>query len=327
MLTSKAIRHQSSTTAATTPKKTLLLTLDAFETLFHPRDSVPKQYASAAHSFGISPTLITEERIKASFKDAYKAQVKRRPNYGRRDVLLGEYGGPKQWWDEIIRSALVRAMKEDNKEEDAAIPDALVESLIGRFSNSEGYKLYDDVVPFFDKMKRLKCNDESTPMRMFNRVLIGIISNSDDRIPAVLKSLGLTVGDVRADERRLLGFEGISKIDADHKAENDNNDIDLVITSYEAGEVKPSRVIFDIAKRQAHRLMVRGGENDIGEWVYVHVGDDDENDYGGAINAGWHSYLLLRGKDSDVDMSRVDANTIHSLMDLFPQLGKYASRQ
>lgn len=317
MTANRGIRqiHQSDVNLT---KRTLVLTFDAFETLYHPFEPIAKQYASVAHYFGLSSTLVTEERLRTSFKDVFKAQVKKRPNYGREDVLRGEYRGPRQWWDEVIRLTFEQAMRkgEDNdvdgdernanKKEGtyAVVPEALVESLLDRFSSSEGYKFYDDVVPFLEKMERMKCIGNSNTAWIFDRVLLGVISNSDDRVFGVLKSLGLTGRAVQ---------HGLS-------SSNKLAPIDFVITSYEAGEEKPSRAIFDVAKREAHRLADREGDQDGHKgWVYVHVGDHYEKDYRAAINAGWNSYFLLREKDSD-ENGPANATTIHSLMDLFTEL-------
>ncbi|KAJ5144262.1 uncharacterized protein N7515_003049 [Penicillium bovifimosum] len=64
-VTCKAIRK--ATTSAI--PRTLLLTFDAFDTLFHPRKPVTEQYASTAHEYGLSKTEITPEKLKATFKD------------------------------------------------------------------------------------------------------------------------------------------------------------------------------------------------------------------------------------------------------------------
>lgn len=344
----------------------------------------------------------------------YKTQVKKRPNYGREYVLRGQYGGPRQWWDELIRASFSQAIACDRKDvnnggnnnsndsgnksdgdgdgdEDLAeyersynehanfaIPDGLSESLMHRFASSEGYVLFDDSMPFFKAMRQLRFNNNKTNpttpnnhntntnnelndkpiLGIFDRVFLGVISNSDDRVPVALRSLGLSVGDVRADQGmsslELPGFEerkprrNSGKKDRNNNSNRNHNhdhDLDLIITSYEAGAEKPSRVIFDVAKRQARTLIEHEHEHerehghgyaDVNEtapsdtraeatpsehedWVYVHVGDDYEKDYKAAINAGWDSYLLPRRSGAGMDDFR-DAKVLHSLMDLIPEL-------
>jgi putative hydrolase of the HAD superfamily len=307
--------------------RTLLLTLDAFGTVFHPRRPVPEQYAEAAHAFGLPRSTVTPDRLKAAFKSTFKRQSQTRPNYGREDVLRGRYGGPRQWWEEVIRGSFAQALTSRGQGgssavgEDVAVPDALVSHLLDRFAGSEGYALFDDVAPFLAAVRAVKSGRRG--LGPFERVLVGVISNSDDRVPAVLRALGLAVGDVRADQgvesTRLPGFE---ERDANRKNASmidQVDDVDLVITSYEAGEEKPSRVIFDVARRQARRLL--GDKGEAGDdLVCVHVGDDFDKDYQAALNAGWDGYYLPQG---GVAHDRQGNKTIHSLMDLIPELEAY----
>ncbi|KAL1962306.1 hypothetical protein VTN77DRAFT_9797 [Rasamsonia byssochlamydoides] len=293
------------------PPRLLLLTLDAFSTLFHPRRPVPELYASVAHSFGLPPSVVTPTKLQSAFKEAFRAQSKRFPNYGREEVLRGRYGGPREWWSDVIRASFAKVMGEDRGKVEK-LPDGMVESLLDLFASQRGYALYEDVAPLFQKLTEFKRR-----RAVFDRIVTGVISNSDDRVPAVLKSLDLKVGDVRADQGRssmeLPGFEE-RKITAGGQEQSlslppspaelgrdEDNDIDMIITSYEAGEEKPHRLIFDVAKHQAKafvtthdRTLASDIESDRARWFCIHVGDDYEKDYRGAINAGWDSFLLAR---------------------------------
>ena len=326
-----------STTARLVPasSRTLLLTLDAFGTLFHPRLPVPEQYAATAHQFGLSRTAITPDKLKAAFKDTFREQARRYPNYGRADVLRGRYGGPRQWWEEVIRGSFTRALTADNQpplgqlqkpegqvHNHIDLPAGMVEALLDRFAGSEGYALYDDVVPFFRRMRKLKTAGKFS----FDRIIVGVLSNTDDRVPAVLKSLGLEVGDMRADQDRssmeLPGFEHRPDANKAEKSlvelsdDNLNVDIDMVITSYEAGEEKPHRLIFDVAKRQALRLsrpwITRGTR-----FTAIHVGDDLEKDYRASIAAGCQAYLMPRDQ---IMYYEDDVKELDTLLDLADKL-------
>ncbi|PYI08812.1 hypothetical protein BO78DRAFT_395396 [Aspergillus sclerotiicarbonarius CBS 121057] len=131
--------------------RTLLLTIDAFGTIFHPRHPIPDQYASAAQAFNLPRSTITPARLQSAFKSVYKAQSRLRPNYGRADVLRGQYGGPRQWWAEVIRGSFERVLAEASptKRGEVHIPDGLVQSLLDRFASREGYALYEDAGVFF----------------------------------------------------------------------------------------------------------------------------------------------------------------------------------
>ncbi|KAJ9221764.1 hypothetical protein DTO027B5_7093 [Paecilomyces variotii] len=311
--------------------RTLLLTFDAFSTVFHPRPAVPEQYASTAHSFGLSPSVVTPSKIKTAFKETYKAQSKRWPNYGRQEVLNGRYGGPRQWWGEVIKGSFTRVIRGDghslggvhNNEEEVQLPDGLVESLLDRFASKEGYALYPDVEPFFERLRALRNTSGNDKHGLFSRTVVGVISNSDDRVPAVLKSLGLKVGNVRADQGRssmeLPGFE--EGVEGSSSDSSQYNDIDMIITSYEAGEEKPHPLIFQVAKRQASSFLgVSAEATNTDDWTCVHVGDNYEQDYKGALNAGWKSFLLLRDNNEGPD----DAAKISTLEELLPKLEAYA---
>ena len=306
--------------------RTLLLTFDAFGTLFHPRLPVSEQYAATAHQFGLSPSTVTPDKLETAFRDTFRAQAHQYPNYGRADALRGQYGGPRQWWEEVIRGSFKRVLSAENGktrpgDPEEHISDPMVEALLDRFAGSEGYALYDDVLPFFRRMRKLK----SAQKWSFDRIIVGVISNSDDRVPAVLKSLGLTVGDMRADQDRssmdLPGFEertmnnDAEKHITDHEDRNLDLDIDMVITSYEAGQPKPNRLIFDVARRQALKV-ARPWLTSRTKISSVHVGDDLKEDAQAARDAGWESYLLVR--------NHVSANGFDSKE--LPDLLKFADK-
>ncbi|PWY96559.1 putative haloacid dehalogenase-like hydrolase [Aspergillus sclerotioniger CBS 115572] len=306
--------------------RTLLLTIDAFDTIFYPRHPIPDQYASVAHAFNLPRSTVTPARIQSAFKSVYKEQSRLRPNYGRADVLRGQYGGPRQWWEEVMRGCFKRVLaKSSTSTGEVHIPDGLFQSLLDRFASREGYALYEDAGVFFERLKDVRRGVRG--LGVFERVVVGVVSNSDDRVPAVLRSLGLKVGGVRADEGieslSLPGFEQRNVTTTNAVLDGDNgedatvNDVDLVITSYEAGEEKPSPVIFDVAERQARRLV---GNDQEGDWVRVHVGDDYDKDYRAAVDAGWKGLYLPRGGGA---LETRGGEAIRSLVDLIPVLEGY----
>lgn len=294
----------------------LLITFDAFDTLFHPRRPVPELYAAIAHSFGLSRSKVTKERLQAAFKLAFKAQSTAFPNYGRQEVLRGCYGGPRQWWSDLIKMTFAKVLDDKTAE----LPGGMVEKLLDAFASDEGYALYDDVHPFFRDLKAFKLKKNA-----FDHVVAAVISNSDDRVPAVLRSLGLSIGNIRADRDRssmeLPGFEQLIFEDEQNPVPKEN-DIDMIITSYEAGEEKPSRLIYNITATQAQNYLsmatMSESPSDDVEWTRLHIGDELEKDYIGAIDAGWHSLLLARN-DTILDIPK-DTKRIHSLKEVMSEL-------
>lgn len=331
-------------------RRQLLLTFDAFSTLFHPRTPVPEQYCQVAYFYGLSSDVVTPEKIGQAFKQAFKAQSKKFPNYGRSEVLKGRYGGPKQWWGDVIQESFAKVMSTsplNGPRDPAKLPDGMVDRLLDVFASQEGYSLYSDVMPLFEKLKEWKNRINGTHTAMgdsehnFTHLVVGVISNSDDRVPAVLKSLGLKIGDVRADSdpsrMDLPSFgEGGDKDSRPEHSEFEQclNDIDMIITSYEAGEEKPHGLIFDVAKKKAQTILrSRTTSLNIAEfdssndWLCLHVGDDYSKDYRGAANAGWNAVLVLREHSSNDDhFKSMDIRSIHairSLDDLMPNIENY----
>ncbi|CAD6571889.1 MAG: hypothetical protein ASARMPRED_004902 [Alectoria sarmentosa] len=195
--------------------------------------------------------------ITSSFRQAFKSEGDRLPNYGKTVGMK-----PSQWWSNIIDATFLPFRSEKD------LPENLVPDLLARFSSAAGYTLYPDVLPFFKSLRQIKAssNGESA----WSKPIVGIITNSDDRVPSILSNFGLQVG------LRRYGYE----FQASVKAEDD---IDFVTMSYDVGFQKPGSEIFDAAKQ-----MVPGQDR------FLHVGDDLQKDYYAARRAGWEGFLLDR---------------------------------
>ncbi|KLJ07217.1 hypothetical protein EMPG_17299 [Blastomyces silverae] len=326
------------------PPRTLLLTLDAFHTLFHPRLPVPIQYAQVAQSLNFPPrfsrnnlpTADLAAKISTAFRAAYKHESASRPNFGRN---VAGFGGPTEWWGNVIRECFRRVAREDcavagkgaaEAEVEIEVPEELVRKLLKRFESREGYLLYPDVEEFVSRMRRWReqkrLHRANGGAHGFERIVVGVISNSDDRSANILTSLGVRVGP--------LGWttHAAKAVTTAHETNSDGGDapadIDFIVTSYEAGEEKPHRKIFDFAKERAKKCIERDGSlssNDT-DWTCIHIGDHYENDYEGAIDAGWDSFLLPRDGDgpglSDYRHgSSPSVKHIQALTDIFPKLG------
>src|SRR5436190_20312913 len=120
------------------------------------------------------------------------------PNYGRNQP---DFGGPREWCGNVIRQAFRRAGAESGcrlgsgKRKDQAL-DLLVQRLMRRFEGREGYALHADVEEFFTRLrtwKEKRTRRRDTGGCRFDDAIVGIISNSDDRVSSVLSSLGLRV--------------------------------------------------------------------------------------------------------------------------------------
>lgn len=165
-----------------------------------------------------------------------------------------------------------------------------------RFSTSDGYKLFPDVLPIFEILRLI--NENGRGVAGSPKIVVGVTTNSDDRVPFILSSLGLRVGSLRhapGVEVQDLAFEY-------------DKDISFVVLSYDVGFEKPDRRIFDAAMRFGGTTR---NEND----CFIHVGDELTKDARAAEGAGWDSIWLDRlNKRTAADEKTVPI--IDNLMDL-----------
>ena len=82
-----------------TGSRQIVISLDAFGTLFTPRETIAKSYADAARKFGLSG--FTEEQLASRFRDAFKHQSAIAPNYGKKIDM-----GASNWWSNVRKFAL-----------------------------------------------------------------------------------------------------------------------------------------------------------------------------------------------------------------------------
>lgn len=184
------------------------------------------------------------------------------------------------------------------------IPSELAPKLIHRFNSNEGYTLYEDVLPLLRKLRGhpiTTSNDE--------RVVVGVITNSDDRTSDILTSLDVRVNGLR------YGGE-IAKRDEDC-------DIDFTVLSYDVGAEKPDKRIFEAAEEMVPAVLQSraddgGIEAGSESWEKVYVGDEYAKDVVGALDAGWNAVLVDRetaGKQTEVEWLNDQAPG--SLFDVF----------
>lgn len=139
-------------------------------------------------------------------------------------------------------------------------------------------------------------------------IAVGVITNSDDRVPSILSSLGLQVSPLRyGTTAELLGLAERSY------------DIDFHCMSYDVGVEKPDRGIFQAAESMLVRLIAtRQGANpahaNVEDWQKVYVGDDYNKDVVGARNAGWNAVLLSEGRGDITKLEDVSAESVDDLM-------------
>ena len=179
----------------------------------------------------------------------------------------------------------------------------MVRSLLKQFSTRAGYALYPDVLPFFKMLQAKKKQPDSNPEWRWDRTIVGIITNSDDRVPEILNSFGLTVGPRR--------------IGTTHQRSNHpplESDVSFVVLSYDVGFEKPDPLIFEAAVQMGQETVAEEHEPGvfIDDFEKLYVGDSIEKDYFGARHAGWDSLLLQREADDNLKDSPMARRVVHA---------------
>jgi FMN phosphatase YigB (HAD superfamily) len=167
------------------------------------------------------------------------------------------------------------------------IPQALVSELLTRYSTSEGYDMYPDVECFFSMLRRRKEQANLDLPWKWDKTVVGIITNSDDRVPGILESFGLKIGSRRVGN----SAQRSAKASVD-------DDISFVVLSYDTGFEKPDKRIFDAATEMLKDMLAEIGNKaegkDIDDFDKLYVGDSIEKDYFGAKKAGWNALVVDR---------------------------------
>ncbi|KAK0614581.1 haloacid dehalogenase [Immersiella caudata] len=251
------------------PRRNLLLCFDAFGTLFSPKPSVAEQYTAIAHQCGL--TGFTTSQVQSSLGKAISNQLRIHPNYGKASGM-----GAEKWWTNVINDTFLPLTNT------TSLPASLAPSLLRRFESSEGYAIADPDLPSI--LSQLK----NRPHSPFNSIIIGVITNSDDRVPGILSSLGFNVSPLR--------FGSPPPADAPNTKEYQ---IDFHCMSYDVGVGKPSKHIFASAELMAEGVLSshlkekpNGESKETTPWLKVCVGDEFEKDVVGSTNAGWNSVLV-----------------------------------
>lgn len=238
---------------------------------------------------------------------AYKKESKQHPNYGKSMGMKAP-----QWWSNVchpsahtsstnLRPKIIDHTFQPFLKRNQAIPSELTPDLLHRFSSHEGYRIFGDVLPFFSMLRTNQAHLRSMGQHFpspsidpglsaqwpWSRTIVGVITNSDDRVPDILSSFGLNVG-----HRRVGARQGaIAKADP-------TEDVSFVVLSYDVGFEKPDRRIYDAAMWMLEETLAADAQNgnvaSSDEFQKLYVGDEVLKDAVGASEAGWNSILLDR---------------------------------
>ncbi|EPS44755.1 hypothetical protein H072_1265 [Dactylellina haptotyla CBS 200.50] len=256
----------------------LLITLDAFGTIYSPRIPVPFQYAGLGRKYGVE---VSVHDIEQNFKHAYRLLKEKHPNYGRETGI-----SPEEWWKNVVIETFKPSWK-------SPIPRVLRDALWHNFASKSGYSLCASALPFLAILSDLRTIADKTRAGeqdwMFKTITLGVITNSDDRVINVLQDLDITVNFQTSvsssGEVKLLPVGAGNPEDRKHLEKK----VDLVTTSYQVGVEKPNKGIFDAAitsAKQVVNLYYGEGEAERGGWYWCHIGDEVRGDIVGTMRAG-----------------------------------------
>lgn len=212
-------------------KNPKVIFLDAVGTLFGVRGSVGEVYSAIARESGVT---VEPKLVDRAFYQSFKASPPLAfAEVDRLKISELEF----QWWQAIAKDTFVRAEVFAQFEDF----DTFFGRLYDYFATSDPWFIYPDVLPTLTRWQR-------------QGIELGIVSNFDSRIYAVLEHLQL---------RQFFTSITISS---------------------EVGAAKPDRQIFTLALAK-HACYPQQ------TW---HIGDSKQEDYLGAIAAGLNAFLIER---------------------------------
>ncbi|XP_053207179.1 rhythmically expressed gene 2 protein-like [Panonychus citri] len=228
-----------------------LITFDVTNTLVKVKCSIGYEYCKIAELYGIkcsSDDMIN--RMNANFKLSLKKIKKESPAYGAVEGITCY-----QWWYRVMYQTFISSGVDISSSETENKFKQTTAHLYKYFSTSEPYQLVDGAEQTLRTIKGLRKSDDCP---------IGVLSNSDERLPLILGELGV------AHFFDFILLPQITKIE------------------------KPDAKAFQAAQEKGDKVDPSQA---------LHIGDDLMKDYHGAKNCGWNAIFvdLNNTRDASVD--------------------------
>jgi putative hydrolase of the HAD superfamily len=217
---------------------------DVGETLIGPRDSFGAVYHRVLGSMGVD---LSADLLERSMRGTWDEMDRIVPAGADRYAHFP--GGETGYWQRFLARTVARA---DGPTSGNGFAREALTRLRAAFLTPDEWRVYPDVFPALESLKRAGAR-------------LGVVSNWDCRLPAILRMLGL----------------------ADH--------FDTVVVSHLVGVEKPSAAIFE---RALDRLCARPEQA-------LHVGDVPELDLAGARAAGIAGLIVDRNGTIDPSLGPV----------------------
>lgn len=208
-----------------------LVTFDCTNTLLYFKNPPEIQYLKTAATFGIPEENFDKNAMKVNFRKQFKELHMKYPNFGRDSI---DY---KNWWKQLVTNVFMQSSREPL---DPVALEPIATKLIQQFQTRECWEKFQ------------RSDELITALKDAGKV-VGVISNFDPRLHALLADMNLT-------------------------------QFDFVLTSYETGVEKPNPKIFQRAL-EAAKLDIRPSEA-------LHIGNEVDKDFVGAKSASWSAVLI-----------------------------------
>ncbi|KAK1777611.1 hypothetical protein QBC45DRAFT_184728 [Copromyces sp. CBS 386.78] len=269
------------------PKYNLLVCFDAFETLYAPKEPVHKTYGQFARDNGLQHA--SDHVVAVYLHDRITTAAKEYPNYGKHIQGMN----PEAWWMKVIKNIFVDVEPSLRDAAHKAQLDDLGRRLFHHFSTRDAYKTASNMPKLLQSLKHHSKSNSSkmdNPSSSIGHVVLGVISNSDDRVGGILSSLGLDVSPLRfqRESKQDTHFESVRPVDGK------SYDVDFTVMSYDVEESKPHKLMWQAGEMLARRAVVHelGKFDESVPWLKLYVGDDIKKDIESAWGCGWNAVLL-----------------------------------
>ena len=154
-------------------------------------------------------------------------------------------------------------------------------------------------------------HESSANAKNFEQIVVGVITNSDPRVPEVLSSLGLSISPLR------YGSPAPEQPNTRQRY-----DVNFSVMSYDVGHEKPNVQIFRAAEDMLDPALKARGDTstsrDPNAWEKIYVGDEYNKDVVGARNAKWDAILISEEPvdDDETGVKWLEDEPVGSLMRL-----------
>lgn len=161
MMTTSAYAH----TPMNKLQRPIMVSFDAFGTLFTPRDDVAKLYRNIV--FNECGLDVSVDHISSNMKNTLKYMTRTYPQYGKY-TLTNNADNVKSWWTQVIIGSFL-----PNK-----LDQKTIDAVYDYFGSGNAYRVYDDVLPTLSELQK-------------HDIKVSVISNLDSRFPKILQNLKL----------------------------------------------------------------------------------------------------------------------------------------